>query len=117
MVGVVGGIWVTSDEISKAAIKTQFYIEASNIIGENELIEWLATYHGEAPGQQVMITFCNWGMDNKDRFVAYLNVLDERELNRVAWALKDSGLAERFKAEFYGGSNESINIILSEITK
>jgi len=77
---------------------------------EGEIIEYLKTYIGEAPGTEKYGVFVNWGLDNQDRFVATMNhpSITSKELGRVLRTISKLNYSERY-CQIYRDRHETEN--------
>ena len=116
---VLGGsfVWISSDEIAKAEIKTYTMLNGEFFISDNEIITWLSTYHGEAQSEQVMISFCQWGMKNQDSFIRLIHQMKNDTLKRVGWTLYDVGFSEEFIADHKFNQSTNIKKIIFELNE
>jgi len=113
------GAWVynlePSDSIAKASIITKYHLTFESVKSEQSLVDWLNKYHGEAPGHQVMNEFANWGIRSPERFSYYLNKVDSKVVGRVAWAIYDSGISERFLSTYIKSEDQNIQRVINEV--
>ena len=61
----------TCDSICEANKRTAEFLSQKH--SDTEIVEYLNTYIGEAPGTEKYGVFVNWGLENQDRFVAIMN--------------------------------------------
>jgi len=65
------------------------------------LYEWVAMYHGEAPGHQMRITFVDWGnshiKDMNEVLKSWPIETRADVFDLLEWAAKDSGQKIKFK--------------------
>ncbi len=104
-----------SDDIAKAAIGTQFRLMGSKIglCGTDCINNWITENHGESPGHQVMIIFAAFGVQNPESFKKMLSGLPVEKklktLDRIAFAVADSGMETEFTKTFSFPAKELSN--------
>lgn len=88
------------DEISLAARHTRELLALHEKYDQTRpIVDWLVTYHGEAAGHQVMISFVEWSLDHRAAAEAILSseISGPAALaQRLAFAASDSGLRCEF---------------------
>jgi hypothetical protein len=85
-------------------------------------IDWLTTYHGEAPSQQVMYVFVDWAFTHEVDFLDILSRIDDREIDllvdRLSSAVTQSGRDEEFHAAFekWAANHERLEALIARIS-
>jgi len=108
-------VWTTADDIGRAAMSTNTLLMAKPVVNDETVIKWLEDNHGEAPGQQVMLTFARWGIENPQDFVLFLGRLSPSTLERLGWAIYDGGLSAEFLAVFGSSQEKNVSIVVSKV--
>ena len=81
-----------------------------------EALTWLTQYHGEAPSHQVMISFIEWAIDNRETAETMLGQLqtDPATTSRLAFAITDGCRGNAFRAAFEQSASSPIKAIVAE---
>jgi hypothetical protein len=126
LVGLVLGIRYLelgpADSIDQAHLDTQSvlrgYLRSGN---PGPARHWLVTYHGEAPGSQVMYTFVGWAARNPtgaENIVAGLSGEETKRLaERVGWAAVDSDQHLEFDSAFRSSSSPFFRSAINHATQ
>jgi hypothetical protein len=63
-----------------------------------EIVQFLDSYIGEAPGAERYAVFVNWGVSKPDRFVEIMNhpKVTERIIDIVTYKISDMGQSENY---------------------
>ncbi len=75
-----------------------------------EVIDYLSSYIGEAPGAERYSVFVNWGINHLDRFIGLMNHpnTNQRILDLVVYQISDMGQSEIY-CEIYANINNTKN--------
>ncbi len=114
--------WRTGDAITRAHIETKWLLRSHLLLDRSEAVRaWLAKYHGEGPGSEVMNVFVAWSISNPDRAELLLSELPGADwastARRIGWAASDSGQAEQFLALFGDSSSPVMQIAVHEVVR
>lgn len=96
LIGFYSFLWFSGDSINRKFLETEVILLSEPILSDKRIILWLEKYHGEAPSYQVMISFIKWGNSNPLKFRKILSRLNVNTLDRLSFAIYDSGQYKNF---------------------
>jgi hypothetical protein len=84
------------DPISEAHREAKAFLNQKHT--NIEIIEFLDSYIGEAPGAERYAVFVNWGVDNQEQFVEIMNhpKVTKRIMDIVVYKISDMGQSEKY---------------------
>jgi len=114
--------WSSGDDIDHANWRTRWLLASHALWDRTPAMKsWLFTYHGEAPGTEVMRVFADWCISHPSRATAFGSMLSEREhailAERLALAVIDSERVPEFKRVFGALPSQLMSATLSEISR
>ena len=82
----------------------------NDVHSNEEIIDYLNSYIGEAPGAERYLVFVNWGADHPERFIELMNHpnTNQRILDLVVYQISDMGQSEKY-CEIYAKINNTKN--------
>lgn len=84
------------DSICDANRETKNFLNSDKT--NTEIVNYLNTYIGEAPGAEKYSVFVSWGVNNTRKFVAIMNEKEvtERTINLVTYKISDMGQSNKY---------------------
>lgn len=99
-------VYSTEDSIGKAHWDTVMIVQgyAWGLKGDEQVVEWITEYHGEAPGAEVRAVILNFGIRHPRDFLRILKQIPVEKRTEVIdllrFSLEDTGQEKAFQASF-----------------
>ena len=116
----VGMLWVTGDAISQASTRTTWLLRTHSLFNRPQaVLKWLGTYHGEAPGSEVMGLFVEWSIAHPSKAEELLATVPEDSVDmlssRMAWSAIDRGLKREYLTLFSESSSRLARLAAQKV--
>lgn len=110
-IGVLVAVFLAGcdcDSICEAHKETKRFLSQEH--SATEIVDFLNSYIGEAPGAEKYSVFANWGVSRSDRFIEIMNQpnVTKRTMDLVTYKISDMGQSKAY-CEMFVNRKETAN--------